>query len=274
MIKTSESRHPYRQRRRHHLRHGNTELALPDVEVSETDGIRSMHLGSETVQSSMDLDAPERLVLSYSRAMMAWLLFNDEPRRILQIGLGGGSFARWIAHYLPNTESIAVDIHPQVISVAKMMFELPPEDELFKIIEADGASYIRIFRDSCDAILVDAFDGFNIIEQLTQATFFEDCRRALTPNGVFVANWWSADPRYISYLERLLEVFDGRVIEVPTTSHGNIAVMAFRSTPAECNLEALSRRALTLEARFRLEFDTFVATLDKNNICTNGNLIL
>ena len=38
------------------------------VEVSEKDGIRSLHLGSETVQSSMRLADPTELVLSYTRA--------------------------------------------------------------------------------------------------------------------------------------------------------------------------------------------------------------
>jgi len=37
------------------------------VEVSEKDGIRSLHLGSETVQSSMKLADPTELVLSYTR---------------------------------------------------------------------------------------------------------------------------------------------------------------------------------------------------------------
>lgn len=266
---TRSARHPYRRRL---LR--PAQMELPEVEVSEVDGIRSLHLGSETIQSSMDIAQPERLVLSYSRAMMAWLLFNDDPQKILQIGLGGGSFARWIAHYLPDTQSLAVDINPQVIAVARTLFELPPEDDDFQIIEADGAAYVKVLHNSCDAILVDAFDGYQIIDALTESEFFEDCRRALTPNGMFVANWWSGDVRYVSFLERLLDVFAGRVLEVPASSHGNIAVIAFRETPDECKLDALQRKAPMLEARFRLEFETFVQALRDNNLHSNNLLTL
>lgn len=261
------ARHPYRRRL---LR--PAQLELPEVEVSEVDGIRSLHLGSETVQSSMDIAQPERLVLSYSRAMMAWLLFNDDPRQIVQIGLGGGSFARWIAHYLPDAHSVAVDINPQVIAVARSLFELPPEDDFFQIVEADGAAYIKILRDSCDVLLVDAFDGYQIIDALTESDFFEDCRNALSANGVFVANWWSGDVRYVEFLERLLDVFAGRVIEVPASSHGNIAVMAFKNAPDECRLDALQRRVTALEAHFHLEFETFLQAIRDNNTHSGGSL--
>ena len=98
-------RHPYRRLR-------PARDALPEVGISEENGIRSLHLGSSTIQSSMSLDKPAELVLSYSRAMMAWLLFADPPAHITQIGLGGGSFARWIDAYLPDTRQTAVDINP------------------------------------------------------------------------------------------------------------------------------------------------------------------
>ena len=105
--------HPFRRRVRAAVEE------MPEVEISEEGNIRSLHLGSETIQISMDLDEPADLVLSYSRAMMGFLLWNDAPQHILQIGLGGGSFARFIDEYLPDAVSVAVDINPQVIAVAR-----------------------------------------------------------------------------------------------------------------------------------------------------------
>ena len=88
-------RHPYRRLR-------PAKSHLPEVGISEEGNIRSLHLGSDTIQSSMNVDHPSELVLSYSRAMMGWLLFAETPpKHITQIGLGGGSFARWIDNYLP-----------------------------------------------------------------------------------------------------------------------------------------------------------------------------
>ena len=183
------AQHPYRRLR-------PQRFELPEVGISEEGNIRSLHLGSATIQSSMNLDHPADLVLSYSRAMMGWLLFAEQaPAHITQIGLGGGSFARWIDAYLPDTRQTAIDINPQVISVARSLFELPFEDAHFEIVEADGAEYIKTVRGGTDVILVDGFDGEQIIDALVGEAFFRDCRRALSPDGVFVTNWWSGDKR-------------------------------------------------------------------------------
>ena len=183
------ARHPYRRLR-------SARFALPEVGISEHGNIRSLHLGSETVQSSMNVDYPAELVLSYSRAMMAWLLFAENVRHITQIGLGGGSFVRWIDARLPEVAQTAVEINPQVISVARGLFELPFEGEKFEIIEADGAEYIKTLRGGTDILLVDGFDGVQIIDALVAEPFFADCRTALSDNGIFVTNWWSGDKRY------------------------------------------------------------------------------
>lgn len=247
---------------------------MPEVEISESEGIRSLHLGSETIQSSMNLDDPADLVLSYSRAMMGFLLFNPEPVHILQIGLGGGSFARFIDEYLPDAVSVAVDINPQVIAVARAFFSLPEEGDFFEIVEADGADYVKIFRGSTDAILVDGFDGLQIVDALTTEDFFTDCKRALSPQGIFVTNWWSGDKRYHSFLDRLLNVFEGRVLELPAATHGNVAVMAFKQSPAQTHLDSLKKLADELEGRFGLEFGEFVNRIKMTNQHSANHLLV
>jgi len=66
----------------------------PDsVYVTERLGVRSLHIGSDTIQSSMRLARPHDLELAYTRSMMAFLLFTGCLRRVLMVGLGGGSLA-------------------------------------------------------------------------------------------------------------------------------------------------------------------------------------
>lgn len=244
------ARHPYRRLR-------SARFAMPEVGISERGNIRSLHLGSDTVQSSMNMDSPAELVLSYSRAMMAWLLFAGEVRHITQIGLGGGSFARWIDAYLPDVLQTAVEINPQVISVARILFELPFEGRQFEIIEADGAEYIKTLRGGTDVLLVDGFDGEQIIDALVAEPFFADCRTALSKQGIFVSNWWSGDKRYPVFLQRLTRVFEGRVLCVPAETHGNVAVLAFQGwvpTP----LVVLQKKAAKLSEQYGLDFKTML----------------
>ncbi|OAM18341.1 spermidine synthase [Eikenella corrodens] len=244
------ARHPYRRLR-------SARFALPEVGISEHGNIRSLHLGSETVQSSMNVDYPAELVLSYSRAMMAWLLFAENVRHITQIGLGGGSFVRWIDAHLPEVAQTAVEINPQVISVARGLFELPFEGEKFEIIEADGAEYIKTLRGGTDVLLVDGFDGVQIIDALVAEPFFADCRTALSDNGIFVTNWWSGDKRYPLFLRRLAQVFDQRVLCVPAETHGNVAVLAFQNQVPQ-PLAALQKKAAKLGEQYGLDFKTML----------------
>lgn len=244
------ARHPYRRLR-------SARFALPEVGISEHGNIRSLHLGSETVQSSMNVDYPAELVLSYSRAMMAWLLFAENVRHITQIGLGGGSFVRWIDAHLPEVAQTAVEINQQVISVARGLFELPFEGEKFEIIEADGAEYIKTLRGGTDILLVDGFDGVQIIDALVAEPFFADCRTALSDNGIFVTNWWGGDKRYPLFLQRLAQVFEQRVLCVPAETHGNVAVIAFQNQAPQ-PLEALQKKAAKLGEQYGLDFKTML----------------
>ena len=244
------ARHPYRRLR-------SARFTLPEVGISEHGNIRSLHLGSETVQSSMNVDYPAELVLSYSRAMMAWLLFAENVRHITQIGLGGGSFVRWIDAHLPEVAQTAVEINPQVISVARGLFELPFEGEKFEIIEADGAEYIKTLRGGTDILLVDGFDGVQIIDALVVEPFFADCRTALSDNGIFVTNGWSGDKRYPLFLQRLAQVFEQRVLCVPAETHGNVAVIAFQNQAPQ-PLEALQKKAAKLGEQYGLDFKTML----------------
>jgi spermidine synthase len=63
---------------------------------------RFLHFDLDAVQSAMHLEHPDRLSLAYTRKMMAFLLFNRTPARILLLGLGGGSLAKFCYRCLPS----------------------------------------------------------------------------------------------------------------------------------------------------------------------------
>ena len=87
--------------------------ASDGVQISEKDGVRYLHLGSDTIQSGMRLNAPDELELSYTRSMLAFLLFVPEPQRVVNIGLGGGSLAKWIRKHLRGAQQVVLEIDPQ-----------------------------------------------------------------------------------------------------------------------------------------------------------------
>src|SRR5512136_1411225 len=95
------------------------------VYISEKFGVRTLHIGSDTVQSAMRIARPLDLEVVYTRSMMAFLLFNPQPQNVHMIGLGGGSLAKFVYHHFPAARVTAVEVNPQVVAIARQYFLLP-----------------------------------------------------------------------------------------------------------------------------------------------------
>ena len=50
---------------------------LPEVTISESDGVRYLHLGTPWIQGAMRIDDPLAIELEYVRRMMVWMLLCD-----------------------------------------------------------------------------------------------------------------------------------------------------------------------------------------------------
>ena len=94
-------------------------LVFPEVNFSEEGLVRHLHLGSEWIQGSMLIEAPNLLVHEYIQRMMAWLLFVDPAsvveRRAMQLGLGAGSLTKFCYKELRMQHTVAIEINPQVL---------------------------------------------------------------------------------------------------------------------------------------------------------------
>ena len=58
------------------------------VTLSEQDGVRYLHFGTEWVQGAMRIRKPDWPELEYAQQMMAWMLYIEAPRAIAQLGPG------------------------------------------------------------------------------------------------------------------------------------------------------------------------------------------
>jgi spermidine synthase len=106
------------------------------------------------IQSEMLAHNPNFLVLSYTRTMMAFLLFHSDPRRIAMIGLGGGSMPKWCYRQLPSADITVIEINPKVIAL-RDEFHIPPDDYRFRVICEDGADYVARTSELTEVLLVD-----------------------------------------------------------------------------------------------------------------------
>ncbi len=251
------------------------------VEVIEVDGVRSLYLGSVTIQSSMRIKTPLALELGYSRGMMAFLLFINTAKRVLSIGLGGGSVPKFIHAFCPGISQTVVEINPQIIATARSHFFVPDNDERLNIIEGDGLDYLASHPNSSDVLMIDAFDSVGIPPDFCSQDFFDCCETGLSHDGIFVINLWGSDKNFDVYLRRIEQSFEDRVLMLPTGKPGNIVVFGFKAgfkSVPEISSSELHNRAKALEAQFEkphhIEFLSFLEKLCEHNPHNNTQFLM
>lgn len=243
------------------------------VDVSEMDGVRSLYLGSETVQSAMRVKAPYELELAYSRGMMMFLLFMKQPKDLLMIGLGGGSIPKYIHHFLPEMQTRVVEINPRIIQVARSHFYLPDDDDRLEVIEGDGVGYLQENSGAADVLLLDIFDSQGVPPEMYNQAFFDTCEASLRLDGMMAVNLWGSDKNFDIYLQRIEQSFHGRVLVLRTGRPGNIVVFGFKRPPRDLRWSTLRVRAKALQEHHKIEFLEFVEKLKDENLSTTNRLL-
>lgn len=179
--------------------------------IYEEDGTLTLYFEMGSVQSQMHLNHPDLLMLGYTRAMMGFLSFNNRPRHIGTIGLGGGSIQKHCYRYLPSTKISVAEISPEVIAL-RDHFCIPKDDRRLKVFCEDGADFVSRQPNKFDVLIVDGFDITGQPEQLCSQRFYNDCYKALTSDGVMVVNL--SDRGYGELLARLRQAFRNHVFVV------------------------------------------------------------
>ncbi|HEX5364682.1 MAG TPA: transferase [Gallionella sp.] len=197
--------------------------------LKERDGILSLHFNTSSIQSEMSIDAPDELVIPYTRDMMSFLLLEPSPKRIAMIGLGGGSLAKYCYRHLPQADITVVEISPDVIAL-RNEFAIPPDDERFSVLLGDGAAFVRDAGKPFDVLIVDGFDEGGLPAELGSQQFYDDCFSSLTGTGLMVANLWLGHPRYDQCLRRIRTSFGDRVVVINADDGLNRTAIAVKST--------------------------------------------
>jgi spermidine synthase len=226
--------------------------------ISEHNGFRTLHFGSEWIQGRMRISKPYELTLGYAKDMTAALLFVPPPSRVYVAGLGVGALPRWALHHWPNelTKLDIVELRSDVISLAYHAFPLPLNDARVKITEGDAAKEIALRgANTLDWIWVDCYDGRGRVGSLESSEFYEHAFRALKKRGVLVANMWSNVPRYRPGLKRLHKVFGNNVALLPSTETENVTVIASKTQFPTLDSTPMKAHAKALTKQYKLPFD-------------------
>ena len=234
-----------------------TQQALPQVNFSEDGEVRYLHLGSEWVQGSMWLDKPYEIELDYVRRMMAWLLFvdlSDVPDlHAMQLGLGAASLTKF-CHKKLGTLTTAVEINPEVVSVCRHWFKLPPNSDKLNVVLGDAQAVLKQpeWRHAVDALQVDLYDHEAAGPVLDSVDFYASCRDVLSDDGIMTVNLFGRHASFDVSMQNMAQVFGEDAIWAFTpTREGNCVVLA-QARAHQPERLALLAQAQAIEATYKL----------------------
>jgi len=138
-------------------------------------------------QSSMYLDDTFSTDFEYPSYFHLALAIAPEASRTLAIGLGGGTVVKRMWRDYPGMRIDAIEIDPEVVSIARRYFALPDDDRI-RIVVDDGRRFLETSGDAYDIIIVDAFDDGFVPLPLTTEEFHRVVRDHLSEGGVLVYN--------------------------------------------------------------------------------------
>ena len=224
----------------------------PPATITEFEGVRSLHLGTSWEQGAMRLARPDAIELEYVQMMMAWMLFRQEARRIVQLGLGSAALTKFCWQRFPEARVTAAELNPNVIEICHAYFGLPPNDARLDVREMDALDFVMdpVNHGTVDVLQVDLYDEQARGPVLDTPEFYQACADCLGPDGVMTVNVFGEFSNYDKNLQAMEAAFDA-VVWLPEVHDANIVVLAFKDAP-QLDFAVLYERAGEIKRRHNL----------------------
>jgi len=228
------------------------------VTLSEQDGVRYLHFGTEWVQGAMRIRKPDWPELEYAQQMMAWMLFIDHPQAIAQLGLGAATLTKACYRQFPEASVTAVELNPSVIAICASMFKLPPEDERLQVLEMDAMDFVldEANHGVFDVLQCDLYDATARGPVLDTPEFYQACNACLSEHGIMTVNLFGDHPSFNKNIKAMRFAFK-HVICLPEVHEGNVVALCFRSQP-DLDPARLAARAAQIVAATKLPAKSWV----------------
>ncbi len=140
-----------------------------------------------SIQSGMYLQDPFDSPFLYPAYTHVGLIFRPQAKKVLVVGLGGGSIPRRFWRDYPEMAVQVAELDPKVVEVAERFFGVR-QDPRLHIVSDDGRLYLRKTAQRYDIMILDAYFSESIPFHLTTREFLQLAKSRLAPGGVVVSN--------------------------------------------------------------------------------------
>jgi len=187
--------------------------------------IRSLHFGNGTSQSAMFLYSPIPLIHKYTQALLTPLC-GIQAKRILILGMGAGSIAKFLEHHFKEIKVDVVELRAAVINIAKEYFSLPNESENFIIHNISAQDFIQQNNNQYDLIIVDLFLTTTKKTDTTIdiASSYTKLSHMLSTQGFLSINLIGSDYQRYSGYESLCEIYQHNLYYIDIEKQNTILI--------------------------------------------------
>ena len=234
---------------------------------------------TKTQQSCYLKSKPNKLVFNYTKLLMTSLLFNNQPKRILIVGLGGGTMSNTLAQLFPQSQIDNIEIDPAVIKVARTYFGFFENDQI-KTFDQDGRIFIKralLKKQKYDWIILDAFNGDYIPEHLLTKEFLQEAKSLLTDEGILSSNTFSLSKLYAHESATYKSVF-GDFYQVTNKVNSNRIIIVSKSGFSnnivdKSNINRLDRQLSKYGVDIKSLYKSIKSTKDKQDWPKNTRVL-
>jgi len=227
--------------------------------------------GYDYTESIANLVDPDDLPVRYTQVMTLGVAYPAEVKKVLMIGLGGGSISSYLGRYMPDATIDTVEIDPGVVTAAKKYFGMI-ETPRVRYHEGDGRVFLNRRKDTYDLILVDAFHGGYVPFHLLTREFYTLVKQHLSAGGAAAFNVHDGTKLYASTLLTLRAVFPG--VHLYPSGEGEVIVVATGDAPPDASALDARGKALQDKHGFRFPLAALLARrVDKERTTQTGEML-
>lgn len=239
-----------------------TDQALVRIEQERGKWLLKFDNDLEAIQSAIDPDSPQHLIMQNLQYLMGILLFIPAPERILILGVGGGSIIHFLRHHLPTATITGVEYNGELLSIVQEQMGLPGPDETLEYVVNDARAFIDQCQNQYDLIIVDLFDGGISPDWVLQENFGEKLKGLLGDQGAIAYNLVvETEDDFSRFYQALRLTFQQQTLCMDTEEYENILVYAANFAAQPKSIEEFISLAQTNTEKYDIPFSQILSRI-------------
>ncbi len=178
-------------------------LKFPDTKYNKNISLRRYFL-QPTLYVDGLIESGDILTSIWKTGIKRLIPKSFTPKKVLLLGLGGGSNTLLVSRLYPEAEITAVEIDPFMKEVGEKYFGLKKVKHL-KIIIADALDFVGKFNNQThyDLVLVDCFEGKYIPKKLEDLNFLKRIKEHSRFTLINRIHWYEHHSATMNFLRSL-----------------------------------------------------------------------